>query len=189
MSRAQYVLLLLLLLCRQLMEQYGFMIPGNPLDRVQWPQELLQDQHGWMSHKAVKTAAQQVLAQQLPQLLSQPHVDAAVASILQHRGWKNAQQYKATTLESTARCAKAMLACLQQQLRGLPTSAADDLALLQQLKSAGGEKSNGGERLRAAVQYRADRKLLLQAAAEVLQILAGGESRHESWLAAASVVA
>jgi hypothetical protein len=164
--------------CRQLMEQYGFSLPGNALDRVSFPPGLLQQQHGWMSHKAVKAAAQEVLArQQLQQLqtqhavLTKEHIDAAVASTLQHRGWQNAGQYRATSADSTAQCAEIMLAFVCRQLDSMPTTLAADSEQLQQL----GDSANGQGRLLAALQYRLDRKLLLTAIAEVLgAVLAGG---------------
>jgi hypothetical protein len=165
--------------CRRLMEQYGFTLPGNALDRVSFPPDLLQHQHGWMSHKAVKAAAQEILARQhLQQLQSQhaalkkEHIDAAVASILQHSGWQNAGQYRATSADSTARCAEVMLAFVCRQLDSMPTTLAADAEQLQQLRdSVDGQQG----RLLAALQYRLGRKQLLTAVAEVLgAVLANG---------------
>lgn len=163
--------------CRQLMEQYGFSLPGNTLDRVSFPPDLLQQQHGWMSHKAVKAAAQEVLArQQQPQVCSQQaaltkeHLDAAVASILQHRGWQNAGQYRETSVESTARCAASMLAFVRTQLASMPTTLAADAVQLQ-----GSEDVKAKHRLLAAVQYRLERKRLLAATREVLEAVLANE--------------
>ena len=151
------------------MEMYGFAVPGNPFDRVRFPPDLLQDQHGWMSHKAVKAAAQQVLARQQQQQEQQEQqqqaasrVDAAVASVIQYRGWRNAAQYAATSSDSTARCAQAMLACVQQQLQAYATTAADDAVQLQRQRRG---------RRAAALAYRLEQKLLLGCTAEVLETL------------------
>lgn len=156
------------------MEMYGFVVPGNPFDRVRFSPDLLQDQHGWMSHKAVKAAAQQVLARQQQEQEQQQQaasrVDAAVASVIQYRGWRNAVQYAATSPDSTARCAQAMLACVRQQLQACATTAADDAVQLQ--------RRPGGRRA-AAIAYRLEQKLLLGCTAEVLEILAAGGSGGE----------
>lgn len=137
-----------------------------------------------MSHKAVKQAAQQVLlrhqqrqqqqqqrdedvlllAQQPADVLS-ARMNAAVASILQYRGWRNAQQYKATTAAATAACAASMLAWVQQTLQQVyATTAEEDWAVL--IRDAREHGANNA-RLVAAVQYRLECKLLLTAVAEV----------------------
>jgi hypothetical protein len=192
------------------MEQYGFVVPGNPFDRVDF------DQHGqhaqqqqlqqlWMSHTAVKQAAQQV-KQQLAQCHQQAaagaaaaadalhftaaHVDAAVASIITAAGWTNLRQYKQVTPGSTLTRAQQLLASVQAQLTSFPTSIAEDQLLLQQInrrlrraqlawKVRPGSSSShtavadsqhvADRRLSAAVQYRLERKVLLEAAMHVLQ--------------------
>jgi hypothetical protein len=161
------------------MEQYGFVVPGNPLDRVNFPPDLLQDQHGWMSHKAVKAAAQRVAAQQqegeAPNAAHQARTDAAVASILQFRGWRHAAEYKETTADSTVRCAAAMLIAVRHQLQACPTTAAADSAQLQQLLAS--PELCKQKRLLAALSYRLEHKLLLQATADVLwEVVNSGES-------------
>jgi len=168
------------------MEQYGFVVPGNPLDRVQFPLDLLQDTHGWMSHKAVKAAAKHVLQQprqqphqQDAQLAAGGHyaaevvaarMDAVVASVLQYRGWRNVQQYKQTTQRSTAACAAAMLQWVQAQLHLQPEPAADSAAA-HQLEAMPGEG-----RLLSALQYRLERELVLHSVAALLEVLVGGET-------------
>lgn len=167
------------LVCRQLMEQYGFVVPGNSLDRVSFPPDLLQDQHGWMSHKAVKAAAQRVAVQQQDSEAAaaahRARTDAAVASVLKFRGWRNAAEYKATTPDSTVKCAAAMLTAVRQQRQSSPTTAAADSADMQQLLET--SKASTQKRLLAALSYRLEHKLLLQATADVLlEVVNSGES-------------
>lgn len=161
------------------MEQYGFVVPGNSLDRVSFPADLLQDQHGWMSHKAVKAAAQRVAAQlqegEAAVAAHQARTDAAVASCLQFKGWRNAAEYKETTADSTVKCAAAMLAAVRQQLQACPTTAAADSAELQQLLAS--PQLCKQQRMLAALNYRLEHKLVLQATADVLwEVVKSGES-------------
>jgi hypothetical protein len=194
------------------MEQYGFVVPGNPYDRLQFDQQAQQQdaqqqqqqqqqqQLLWMSHTAVKQAAQQV-KQQLEQRQQQAatssglgftaaHVDGAVTSIIPAAGWTNLRQYKQVTAGSTVARAQQLLASVQAQLAGFPTTAAEDRLLLQQISrrmrqrkgrqawkvrqgsstTAVGDGQNiSDRRLFAAVQYRLERKALLQAAMHLLQ--------------------
>lgn len=186
------------------MEQYGFVVPGNPYDRVHFDEHTQQQQQQvhWMSHTAVKQAAQQV-KQQLTQCQSQAaagaaaaadalqftHVDAAVASVISAAGWTNLRQYKQVTPGSTLARAQQLLASVQAQLSGFPTSIADDQLLLQQISrrlrkgqlawkvrpgSSSSQSAVADRRLSAAVQYRLARKLLLEAAVHVLQAVQRG---------------
>jgi hypothetical protein len=184
------------------MEQYGFIVPGNPYDRVQFDQQgqrQQQQQQQWMSHTAVKQAAQQV-KQQLQQQaatnsvlgFTAAHVDGAVASVISAAGWTNLRHYKQVTAGSTVARAQQLLASVQAQLAGFPTTAAEDRLLLQQISRRlrkgrqawkvrqGSSKSDAGNgwdvsdrRLFAAVQYRLERKALLEAAMHVLQGIHG----------------
>lgn len=176
--------------CRQLMEQYGFCVPGNPYNRVRFREQ--EQRLGWMSHTAVKNAAQ---------LIHQPilavaggnagtgHVDAAVASILAAAGWRNLRQYKQVTPGSTAKCAEQLLVDVQVQLNGFPTTIREDQLLLQQLQQQLSNKrlssiSQPAEQVRfkaaahntarhlAAVRYRMDQKQLLETTAGILRALA-----------------
>lgn len=172
--------------CRQLMEQYGFVVPGNPHDRVKFPVDLTLEQQGRMSHKAVKQAARKVLEQkrqsvalaavqeQSTELLLVARLDVAVASIIKHAGWRNLKEFKETTTTSTVNCAQMMLKWVLHELANCPTAAAGDAAeLSQHLKGT----SKRQTRLRAALKYRLERKRLLQAAAAVLDVLVNdGES-------------
>lgn len=151
------------------MEQYGFVVPGNPHDRVEFPPGLLQDCQGWMSHKTVKVAAQTVKLQQQQQRPAPAaavvggRVDAAVASILQARGWRNAGQYRATDAATTAQCAAAMLDWVKQEL--------GSEASTPFISSS----SSSSRRSAAAAQYCEERRQLLAATAQVLNaIVVGG---------------
>jgi hypothetical protein len=192
------------------MEQYGFVVPGNPYDRVQFDQQgqqqQQQQQQQWMSHTAVKQAAQQV-KQQLQQRRQQAgltdtgsalgfttaHVDGAVASVISAAGWTNLKQYKQVTAGSTVAGAQQLLANVQVQLAGFPTTAAEDRLLLQQISrrlrkarqawkvrqgsskiDVSGGRDLSDRRLLAAVQYRLERKALLEAAMHVLQGIHAG---------------
>lgn len=169
-------------LCRVLMEQYGFVVPGNPLDRVQFPNDLLAADATWMSHTAVKAAGDAVRQQQQQHLVGRhspadnARVAAAVASILQARGWRYMQQYKCVSRDTTAHCARAMHQRLQDRLRAYETSLDQDKQLLAQLQLEHGESGccGGlpvGKRMLAALQYRMEHKQLLWSAAAILEIL------------------
>jgi hypothetical protein len=116
------------------------------------------------------------------------HVDAAVASIITAAGWTNLRQYKQVTPGSTIARAQQLLASVQAQLGGFPTNISQDQLLLQQISrrlrkgqlawkvraSSGSSSSSSSQpltdrRLSAAVQYRIERKALLEAAMHVLQ--------------------
>lgn len=156
---------------RQLMEQYGFTVAGNPHDRVRFPAaaELLGSRQLRMSHAAVKSAGAAVAsAQQRPggnssSSVGDARVAAAVTSILQCAGWRNLREFQGVTAEGTRQCAVALLAWVQRQQQSAATSAAQDRCLLQ---------TAGSARLEAAVRYRLERKELLQTAADILDRVA-----------------
>jgi hypothetical protein len=155
------------------MEQYGFVVPGNPLDRIPFCADLVRGQQhagAWMSHAAVKAAGRAVAEQQQQrheeheqQQHHKQRVQAAVTSILRAGGWNNLQQWRAVTPHTTALCARALLAWVQAQLAACPTSAEADRGLL--LRNGG---CSNNARLAAAVRYRLERKELLLCAREIL---------------------
>ncbi|KAF6265769.1 hypothetical protein COO60DRAFT_761544 [Scenedesmus sp. NREL 46B-D3] len=206
---------------RHLMEQYGFIVSGNPYDRVHFnqqgqqqqgqQQQQQQQQQLWMSHTAVKQAAQRVKEQLVHRQeqaatafaaaadvldFKAAHVDGAVASIVSTAGWTNLRQYKQVTAGSTRARAQQLLVDVQGQLAGFPTTAAEDQLMLKRFSrrrhkgglawkvrqggSAASSSSSSNTaaadsrgvsdvRMSTAVQYRLERKLLLEATMHVLQ--------------------
>jgi hypothetical protein len=175
----------------KLMEQYGFVVPGNPLDRLDFRAAALASQQQRIKQGRLAPAVEQLLAGPLQQEpwasggagAAKGRLQAAAASIAQQCGWRNAREFQAVTEAGERACLEALQACCQRQLQGMPTSVQQDLALLdswgkgrapQQEGGQGAEDDSGARRRAvAALQYRLERKrLLLAAVALIEQVLA-----------------
>ncbi|KAF8071007.1 Beta-carotene ketolase [Scenedesmus sp. PABB004] len=174
---------------RALMEQYGFTLQGNALDRVEFAAFAQQQQQqqqapgaaSWMAHGPAKAAAARLRrrADAAGDAAAAARVGAALASVLCAAGWRNLEQRRRVTAASTRAAATGLLADVRAQLAAAPASAAADEA----------ELARGGlpPRRRAALAYRLERARLLGAAAELLdETLAGGVEGPRRGAAAAA---
>lgn len=171
------------------MEQYGFICPGNPFDRIdlsgmQLPAGLR------MSRDAIAAAADAADDDAAPPSAraggeagaeaeagaARQRASAASASLVAALGWRNLREYQAVSAESAAACVSAARTCLLRQIDAHPTTWQQDVEALARLDAAaaeGGGAQVGGSgaslRAAAAVRYRLERKLLLAAGLEVLE--------------------
>jgi hypothetical protein len=177
----------------RLMEQYGFVLPGNALDRLDFAAVAALPGQPRIRQGRLAAAVEQLLGRPGPQQQAQwcsggpgaakGRMHAAAASVAACRGWRSAKEFQAITREGERSSLGALLGSCQEQLRGMPTSIDEDLALLEGLgagqgQQQGGEQGAGGDsggrrRAVAALQYRVERKRVLVAAVALIdQVLA-----------------
>jgi hypothetical protein len=165
----------------RLLEQYGFVLPGNPFDRLDFAGlEAPTGADGSelrVSRDAVAAAAAAECAElersdssRATTTISsddeQQRVLAAAASLVGRMGWRGLREFQGVSPESTAACAAVAGSCLAHQLAAAPTTAEEDGVILRELLQ-GGDGDGGGtgrrRRVAAAVRLRLERKLLGQA--------------------------
>jgi len=157
---------------RQLMEQYGFVLAGNPFDRldlhgVQLPHGGGRMRRDLVAHAAAAMAAAAAGEGEAADAAWRRRARAAAASLVACMGWRDLQELrKSVTPLTTAACAAAAAVYLSQQLASLPTTVDDDREALRRLRSDNdGDPGGGlsGKRLRraAALQHRIERKELM----------------------------
>ncbi|KAG2502095.1 hypothetical protein HYH03_000587 [Edaphochlamys debaryana] len=209
---------------RALVSQYGFVLYGNPYDRLDWGG----GRHGPMRRDWVHAAAERLAAalETNPEELAaapkqgldpgQPGGAAAwrhpwpggaaaarvrlrnaAASVVSACGWRSLKERRDVTPATELAAITALTAWSERELRSFPTSPEQDQTLLdgQHQQCAGALEGRVGEarpvcheaegrlaeavgqsssRLRLAIEYRLERKLLLRAALELV-----GELRRE----------
>jgi hypothetical protein len=139
----------------QLMHQYGFSIPGNPHDRLSFgppPPGGPRLRRELLANALAAVGAGDDAA-------GKARLAAAMASLLKAYGWRSMAEFAACTPSGQRTALAEARAWCGAQLAAMPTSAAQDVALLEALPS-----SAPNARLRAAVAYRLERKRCLLAA-------------------------
>jgi hypothetical protein len=184
---------------RKLMEQYGFVVPGNPHDRVDFQGLELPAAHGGrrlLSHSAVRAAAA-ALSQEIKQQQQQQQqgevgglsggcgqgpctpdmcrvqlvrIQCACASVLAAAGWRRKADYEAVTEDTTRQVAETLLQWVEQQQAALAVaSGVTGSETLRPSTGAAGCSEASTDRLEAAAQYVCERAALLQATQQLLQ--------------------
>ncbi|KAI8472113.1 MAG: hypothetical protein J3K34DRAFT_504586 [Monoraphidium minutum] len=168
---------------RTLMEQYGFVVPGNPFDRL--PLDGLQLPGGCRMSRDAITAAAAALEAAAPAggaAAGAARTRAAAASLTTALGWRDLREWRRVDAGSTATCVAAAREHLARRLAAWPTTPEEDARLLGALCATGVEDAADGRgvggggpgavrRRAAAVRYRLERKLLIVAGLELLQRL------------------
>lgn len=138
----------------QLMEQYGFLVPGNPYDRL--PMSDRDFGRGKLCKKTLQRAVDHLIKHP-GQLDFNSHIDkvqsayncaqqlgneearaarmrSAAASMLQACGWRNLREYKSITAQGEGACLKSIEAWLLNTISRWPTSVQQDFAVLDVLQ-------------------------------------------------------
>lgn len=145
----------------QLLHQYGFVLPGNPLDRLSFGRPPLGGPRGAGRLRREPLAAALAVASAGVDAAGRARLVAAMASLLKSHGWRSAAEYAACTPGGQRAALAAARAWCGAQLYALPTSAAQDEDLLNAPPGSG----SSARRRAVAVAYRLERKRCLLAAA------------------------
>ncbi|GBF87320.1 hypothetical protein Rsub_00031 [Raphidocelis subcapitata] len=166
----------------ELLEQYGFVLEGNPHDRLDLsgldaflPQQTAPGAAPQRMPRAALAAAAAAAAARAGEGPAEAaRARAAAASLAARLGWRDAREYRASTPASAAACLAAAEACLRAQASGWATSEAEDAAALAALLLGSQGGLPGAARRAAALRFRLERKRLVAAGLEVLRLCGAG---------------